>query len=254
MSNFIDLNDLKNLLPQPDVTQAPPPETVMPTPPVTLPPPPQTIPPTPNETCPPGYMRDPLVFRSDGGPVPCVPINTPSPTAAPPQIIVNVPESKDKDDYPRSPYWGGSRYYLPQYPQYLGSEVDNSIKTGNITTSWGSNNNNTSTEMNTPMPTPMATPAPILTLTPAPRAVQQEEGMSMTTKIVLGVCVAILIGGASYMVWRYLKNKKKSKGSNNNNSTTRRNNANNNTNNNFMNNLGSNNTNNTNNLPRPPSS
>jgi hypothetical protein len=236
MSNFIDLNDLKNLLPQPDVTQAPPPESIPPP----LPPPPQTIPP-------------PQTFTP-----------SPSPTAAPPPIIVNVPEPKDKDDYPRSPYWGGSRYYLPNYPQYLGSEVDNSIKTGNISTSWGSNNNNTSTEqqMNTPMTTPPPrNPMPILTLTPAPRAVQQEEGMSMTTKIVLGVCVAILIGGASYMAWRYFKNKKKSKGSNNKNSTTtRRNNTNNtnNNNNNFMNNLGSNNTttnnNNNNNLPRPPSS
>jgi hypothetical protein len=223
MSNFIDLNQLQELLPQPDVTLEPQPTPTVSTtaPEVTTQPPPQTIPPPP-------LTQAPL-----------------------PPIIVNVPQQQEKRrrDYPRSPYWqgyggiyGGNGMY-PIIGQTQGIGSDNSIRTGNITTTWQQGNvtqeNKVQQQLETPQPQQQQ-PLPIMT--PPPPAVATKSS-NRTTKIIIGLCAAVLIGVLGY--WAYKKYTSKTKSTNNKTI--------NNANNNLFESLNNalNNTNN-NALPRPP--
>ena len=248
MSNFLDLNQLKDLLPKPDVTVSPPPQTV------TVPPSP--IDPTPSPTpMPMPTIPPPEPITQQPAPQQPIVINVPPPTT-------ERPPRREDDYYPRSPYWSGRRYTYPQYPQLVGSEVDNSIKTGNISNTWGTNNNNDSS-VQTIRPSPQPVQPQIIVPPATPRPIRQKkegEGMSMMTKVVLGLCALIILGGAGYLGWMYFK--RKNKGNKGNKGNANKGNTKNNTNNNsFMNNFNnnmSNNSNNSNNnntgLPKPPSS
>ena len=137
--------------------------------------------------------------------------------------------------------------------------MDNSVKTGDISNTWGTNNNNNSAPME---PTPTAAPQPIMNMlptqvvaTPMPRKQNAAEGMSMTTKIVLALCFVIVLVGAGFFGWRYWKKRGVGKKNNaasvktNNNKTNVANMTNLNNNlNNFNNNMNNNGVA----LPRPP--
>lgn len=231
MSNFIDLSQLQQLLPQPDVTLEPEPTPTVSTAPEPTTQPPQTMPPP--DTIPPQQQ-----------------------TQAPlPPIIVNVPEPREdrkRNWYPRSPYWQGYGYggqgLYPVIGQTQGIGSDNSIKTGDITTTWQHGNvtqENVQQQQATLTPqTPVMIPTP-----PPPPPPKGSDGLSMRTKIVLGLCAAALVGVLGYFAYKKFMSKKKANNKRNINN-------NNNANNNLFDSLNNalNNTGNNNRLPRPPQS